>query len=106
MARLAGQLDIGTVCDLQDAFSSGRSRAMISAIVRAIPASFTNLIRMGSLVQVPSKIVWFGFSSIVEARKISTRMVKESLISIKFPNLGVKIEKIHKRADWAPPGIE
>ena len=102
-ARFAAHESLKTMSDLQEAFLLGRNRTKVSSIIRAIPASLANLVRSGLLTQSPSKIIWLCTSTIIESSKITTKGIKEHLISQKFS--GIKLEKIYKRADWPPPGI-
>ena len=75
-------------------------------ILKALPKAIATLIRSGSLIQVPTKIVWFSSESITSGESASTRFIKLALLAVRFPNMGVKLEAVYKRADWPPPGTE
>ena len=104
-ARIVAQESIESLGALQEAFNDHRrARTGISAILRALPRPIAALIRSGSLVHLQTKLAWFSSDSIIPSSAISTKMIKAALLEIKFPNIGVKLEKIYKRADWPPPG--
>ena len=81
------------------------SRAKINLILRSIPAAIANLIRNNSLVPATANTVWLTTSTISALEAQSSKSIRQSLLMSKYPNIGVNIEKIYKRADWPPPGI-
>ena len=50
-------------------------------------------------------MVWFNADGIVSTSAISTKMIKSTLLGQKFPQIGARLDKIYKRADWPPPGF-
>lgn len=103
-ARLAAQEAISTMGQLQQAYSDRRRpRAKISAIMKAMPKALAALVRVGILIQTPSKLVWFSADHICPCESVSTKIIRLSLLTFRIPNLGAKLEKIYKRVDWPPP---
>ena len=106
-ARYASRCLLDSLGALQQAFITNRNdRSMISSILRAIPQPFANLIRTQALFQVPVRIAWLSTESIMNADQMPTKVLRQALVQIKFPNLQVQIGKIYKRNDWPPPGME
>ena len=105
-ARVAVEGNINSLGMLQVAFNDQRrARTGISTILRALPRSMAALIRSGSLIHLENKVVWFNADGIVSTSAISTKMIKSSLLGQKFPQIGARLDKIYKRADWPPPGF-
>ena len=105
-ARLVSQANIETLGDLQRLFTSGRVRSTCSKILRALPSHTANLIRMNCLVQSPKKILWLGDTDLVQINATSSKAIRLSVLNCKFQSLEVKLEKVYKRLDWPPPGID
>ena len=97
---------IDSISTLQIAFNDQRvARTRLAIILRALPRSLAVLVRSGSFIQVPNKIVWMGLNSIELAENVSTKLIRLTILVRKFPINGVRLEKIYKRADWPPPGL-
>ena len=106
-AKTAALECINTTGELQEALNDRRrARTGLSVILRALPSPISALIRAGSLINVPSKLIWMNSDSIQSCEAVSTKVVKIAIVMMRLPNMGVKLEKIYKRADWPPPGIE
>ena len=96
---------IDSLGSLQEAFNDRRrSRTRISTILRAVPKSMADLIRAGTLIQSPVNFLWLSQSHIAIAKSTPTKVIRISILTSRLPDLGVKLEKIYKRADWPPPG--
>ena len=102
-AQIASEELIGTLGELQQSYHSARARTRINIILRAVPKPFSALIRASLLQQVPAKISWLTAESIADADRLTTKFLKQMLVSKKYPELKVDIKKIYKRADWPPP---
>ena len=76
----------------------------VAAVLRALPRQFSNLVRTRNLLQSRAKAVWFRTSAIVSSQQMSSRAIREHLFSDSYPQIGLRIEKVYKRADWPPPG--
>ena len=50
----------------------------------------------------PVKLVWFN-NDITPMEDVMTKQMKLDILMKKAPNIGVRLEKIYKRADWPPP---
>ena len=104
--KVAEHEEMVTMLDIQRGAMGGRvSRAKINLILRSIPAAIANLIRNNSLVPATANTVWLTTSTISALEAQSSKSIRQSLLMSKYPNIGVNIEKIYKRADWPPPGI-
>ena len=104
-AKIASQEGFSSVGMLQAAYSHRqRPRTRISVILRALPKPIAALIRTGALIHLPMKLVWFNAESISVCESVSTKLIRLSLLITRWPDIGVKVEKIYKRADWPPPG--
>ena len=102
-ARFVTLEDIASLWDLQSVFHNRRhNRSRISTILKALPRPVANLVRAGSLIQHPIKLVWFRQSGITEHKQISAKTIRKDLFNARYPNLRVRLDKIHKRADWPP----
>ena len=106
-SKFAAQLSIASLWDLQQIYIRGyHDRTKVLAILRAIPVELSNLVRAGSMLDFPLRIVWFNTGIIQSTEKIASKTVRVQLLLEKYPNMSVQIEKIYKRADWPPPGID
>ena len=102
-SRMSDLEQISSLASLQLAFDDRRrARSRMSLILKAIPRSMAALIRSGDLIQVPVKLVWFN-NDITPMEDVMTKQIKLDILTKKAPNIGVRLEKIYKRADWPPP---
>ena len=102
-AKFAAQENMSNLGQLQFALVGRRRiRSKILAIMRALPKPFAALIRRGVLIQAPSKLVWFSNEHIKSCESVTTKEMRTSLLSLRVPNLGVKLGKIYKPVDWPP----
>ena len=105
-AAVAAEEMIDSMAALQDAFNDQRiARNLLTIIIRALPRPMAGLIRAGALIQAPRKLIWIGSTGIDLAERVLTKQINLSILRQKFPNMEVKLEKIYKRADWPPPGL-
>ena len=102
-AQIVTQEAIESLGELQQRFNRA-SNGRVNKILRAIPSPFSNLIRANHLQPAPVKIPWLSEEAIVSADRLTTKSLRNALLSKKFPNLSVDIKQIYKRADWPPPG--
>ena len=104
-SKLAKQIAVESLWEVQQALLvTQRHRSKVTAILRALPRSLANLARAGNFLQMPPRTVWFHLNEITRAEHVTSKMIREHLLSEKFPQLGVRLEKVYKRADWPPPG--
>ena len=105
-ATLAASEQIDSMATLQAAYNDQRiTRNLLTTIIRALPKPMAALIRTGALTQAPRTLIWIGSTDIELAERVSTKQIRLSILRQKFPNMEVKLEKIYKRADWPPPGM-
>ena len=107
-AKMATRLGIESLGSLQRLYHSGRVRQCCSRILRALPNPLANLIRANLLVPTTVNICWFSSSYVARMDVVPSKLIRLTILNRKFPNLGVNIASIHKRADWPPPhpGVE
>ena len=102
--RQAARLSVSSLVSLQEAFMNRRiPRSGLSAIMKSIPAPFASLVRAGSLVPTSEANVWLSEASITPIALVSSKSIRYMLTEKRYPELGVRLEKIYKRADWPPP---
>ena len=82
------------------------TRNKVECLLKSLPNSIAVLIRGNGLVQAPTRHVWFSAFGIKLAENLTSREIRMDLFAAKFPDSGVKIERIYKRPDWPPPGRE
>ena len=106
-AKFSDLLQIDSMGDLQLAYNDHRiPRASISVILKAISRPIAELIRSGMLTQSPGSNFWFGSDTATPLEAAPNKAIKLTLLQLKAPTIGVKLEKVYKRGDWPPPGVD
>ena len=99
-ARIANQYGIATLFDIQDSRERGRiPRNRINLIIKSLPTSIARLIRAGNVVNVQDKHMLITPLEFIDLESSTTRLIRNSLLAQKNPDLHVDLNRIHRRID-------
>ena len=99
-ARIANQYGIATLFDIQDSRERGRiPRNRINLIIKSLPTSIARLIRAGNVVNVQDKHMLTTPLEFIDLESSTTRLIRNSLLAQKNPDLHVDLNRIHRRID-------
>ena len=97
-ARCANFCNVADLYSLQSALAGGRlPRQRLNRIVCGLPVQLARLVRARSLINVDIKYALISSATSVELT--STKIIKQALINQALPNLGVDLNRIHRRHD-------
>ena len=104
-ATLVNQYSVGNIYEIQRELEGGRiPRQRVNSIIRSLPQQLGRLIRAGSIVNARPKFSLETLSDQLDLEVTTSKGIRLALISQKFGNLAIDLNRIHRRQDLPVAG--